>query len=101
MRKTVEDFAYGAECVFRGMRIFYSRPKLWPYALPPIFCVMLLYTGIIAAIIFLVVPWSQQWFLGLSFPDWLSWLQSVLNGTAISEAATQRKRLMRRLRSPW
>lgn len=79
MRKTVEDFTYGAECVFRGMRIFYTRPKLWPYALPPILCVLLLYAGVMAAIFLFVVPWSQSWFQGLSFPDWLSWLHTVLN----------------------
>jgi uncharacterized protein involved in cysteine biosynthesis len=78
MKKALEDFTYGAECAIRGIRVFYSRPRLWPYALPPLLCVMLLYAAIVCAVIFWCAPGLRGWAEGLSFPAWLAWLQTVL-----------------------
>ena len=73
------ELAYGAECAFRGMKIFFTRPRLWPYALPPLICVLLLYAGIMVAVVWWIAPWLRGWAEGLSFPAWLSWLQSVVD----------------------
>ena len=76
--RQVDDLVYGAECVFRGLRIFYSRPRLWPYALPPLVCVFLLYGGVLALIHFQAAPALENWLTGIQFPSWLSWLQMAL-----------------------
>ena len=76
--RQVDDLMYGAECVFRGLRIFYSRPRLWPYALPPLVCVFLLYGGVLALIHFQAAPALESWLTGVQFPSWLSWLQTAL-----------------------
>jgi uncharacterized protein involved in cysteine biosynthesis len=73
------ELAYGAECALRGTKIFFTRPRLWPYALPPLICVLILYAAIFFAVIFWVAPWLREWAEGVSFPGWLSWLQSVLD----------------------
>ena len=36
MKKALDDLTYGAECALRGMKVFFTRPRLWPYALPPL-----------------------------------------------------------------
>ena len=77
--KALDDLTCGAECALRGMKIFYTRPRLWPYALPPLLLVLLLYAGILAAIVFWAAPWFREWLGGISFSGWLSWLQTVLN----------------------
>ena len=77
--KTLDDLTYGAECALRGMKIFFTRPRLWPYALPPLLVVLLLYTGILAALIYWAAPGLREWAAGLSFPGWLSWMQTVLD----------------------
>lgn len=79
MKKVLEDLTYGAECAIRGIRIFFTRPRLWPYALPPLFCVLLLYAGIVCAVVFWCAPGLRGWAEGLSFPGWLAWLQTVLD----------------------
>ena len=79
MKKVLDDLTYGAECAVRGIRIFYTCPRLWPYAMPPVICVLILYAGIACAVIFRGAPWLRSWAEGLSFPDWLAWLQVVLN----------------------
>ena len=79
MKKALEELTYGAECAIRGMRIFFSRPRLWPYALPPLLCVLLLYAGIVCAVVFWCAPGLRGWAEGLSFPGWLAWLQTVLD----------------------
>lgn len=76
--RLIDDLIYGADCVFRGLRIFYTRPRLWPYALPPLVCVMLLYAGILALIHFQAAPALEGWLTGVRFPSWLSWLQTAL-----------------------
>ena len=76
--RQVDDLVFGAECVFRGLRIFYSRPRLWPYALPPLVCVLLLYGGVFALIHFKAAPALADWLTGIDFPSWLSWLQTAL-----------------------
>ena len=73
------ELAYGVECALRGTKIFFTRPRLWPYALPPLICVLILYAVIFFAVIFWVAPWLREWAEGVSFPEWLSWLQSVLD----------------------
>ena len=73
------ELAYGAMCALRGTKIFFTRPRLWPYALPPLICVLILYAAIFFAVIFWIAPWLRGWAEGLSFPGWLSWLQSVLD----------------------
>lgn len=77
--KFFDDFMYGANCVLRGIRVFYSRPRLWPYALPPLLLVLLVYAGILAICFFLVVPWLRDWLAGVDIPGWLSWVKAVLN----------------------
>lgn len=79
MKKILEDLTYGAECAIRGIRIFFTRPRLWPYAVPPLLCVLLLYAGIVCAVFFWCAPWLHGWAESLSFPGWLAWLQTVLN----------------------
>ena len=79
MKKALDDLTYGAECALRGMKVFFTRPRLWPYALPPLLVVLLLYAGILAALIFWAAPGLREWSAGISFPGWLSWLQTVLN----------------------
>ena len=73
------ELAYGAMCALRGTKIFFTRPRLWPYALPPLICVVLLYAGILFAVICWVAPCLRSWAEGLSFPGWLSWLQAVVD----------------------
>ena len=73
------ELAYGAECALRGTKIFFTRPRLWPYALPPLICVLFLYAAILCAVIFWAAPWLRGWAEGLSFPGWLSWLQAVVD----------------------
>ena len=77
--KALDDLTCGAECALRGMKIFFTRPRLWPYALPPLLIVLLLYAGILSAIIFWAAPGVREWLAGISFPGWLSWLQTVLD----------------------
>ena len=77
--KALDDLTYGAECAFRGMKVFFTSPRLWPYALPPLLVILLLYAGILAALIYWIAPGLREWAAGLSFPEWLSWLQTVLN----------------------
>ena len=79
MKKVLDDLTYGAECAVRGIRVFYARPRLWPYAMPPVICVLILYAGIAYAVFFWCAPWLRSWAEGLSFPGWLAWLQVVLN----------------------
>jgi len=76
--RQIDDLVYGAECVFRGLRIFYTHPRLWPYAAPPLVCVMLLYAGILALIHFKAAPALGSWLAGIEFPAWLTWLQTAL-----------------------
>ena len=77
--KALDDLTYGAECALRGMKVFFMRPRLWPYALPPLLLVLLLYAGILSAIIFWAAPEFRAWLANSSFPGWLSWLQTVLD----------------------
>lgn len=77
--KALDDLTCGAECALRGIRVFFSRPRLWPYALPPLLVVLLLYAGILAALIFWAAPGLREWLAGISFPGWLSWLQTSLD----------------------
>ena len=77
--KALDDLTYGAECALRGMKVFFTRPRLWPYALPPLLVVLLLYAGILAALIFWAAPELREWAAGISFPGWLSWLQTALD----------------------
>ena len=77
--KALDDLTCGAECALRGMKVFFTRPRLWPYALPPLLVVLLLYAGILAALICWAAPGLREWAAGLSFPGWLSWLQTVLD----------------------
>ena len=77
--KALDDLTYGAECVFRGMRVFFTRPRLWPYAVPPLLVVLLLYAGILSAVIFWAAPGVREWLAGVSFPGWLSWLRTTLD----------------------
>lgn len=79
MKKTLDDLTYGVECALRGVRIFFTCPRLWPYALPPLLLVLALYAGILSAIVFWAAPGLREWLAGVSFPGWLSWLQPVLN----------------------
>ena len=77
--KRLDDLTYGAECALRGLRIFYTRPRLWPYAVPPILCVLLLYAAVLYAVFGWGAPWLREWVQGITFPGWLAWLQTVLN----------------------
>ena len=77
--KALDDLIFGAECAVRGIKVFFSRPRLWPYALPPLVVVLLLYAGILAALIFWGAPGLREWAAGLSFPGWLAWLQTALD----------------------
>ena len=77
--KALDDLTYGAECALRGMKIFFTSPRLWPYALPPLLVVLALYAGILAALIFWAAPGLREWAAGISFPGWLSWLQVALD----------------------
>ena len=77
--KTLDELTYGAECALRGIRVFYARPRLWPYAVPPLLCVLLLYAGILSAVVFWAAPGLREWLASLSFPGWLSWLQTALD----------------------
>ncbi|MBQ7731275.1 MAG: EI24 domain-containing protein [Lentisphaeria bacterium] len=77
--KALDDLTYGAECALRGMKVFFTRPRLWPYALPPLLVVLLLYAGILSALIFWAASGLREWLAGISFPGWLSWLQTVLD----------------------
>ncbi|MBR4254141.1 MAG: EI24 domain-containing protein [Lentisphaeria bacterium] len=79
MKKALDELAYGVDCAFRGIRIFFTRPRLWPYALPPLLLVLLLYAGILFALIFWAAPGFREWLAGISFPGWLSWLQTTLD----------------------
>ena len=75
----LSELAYGMECALRGTKIFFTRPRLWPYALPPLICVLILYAAILCAVICWVAPWLRGWAEGLSFPGWLAWLQAVVD----------------------
>ena len=77
--KALDNLTYGAECALRGIRVFFTNPRLWPYALPPLLVVLVLYAGILAALIFWAAPGLREWSAGLSFPEWLSWLQTALD----------------------
>ena len=77
--KALDDLTYGAECALRGTKLFFTRPRLWPYALPPLLVVLLLYAGILSAVIFWAAPGVRDWLAGISFPGWLSWLQTALD----------------------
>ena len=77
--KALDDLLRGADCAFRGIRLFFTRPRLWPYALLPLLLLLLLYAGIISAIVFWAAPVLREWLAGFSFPDWLRWLQVVLS----------------------
>ena len=77
--KTLDDLTYGAECAFRGVRVFFTRPRLWPYAVPPLLCVLALYGIILFAVIFWGAPSMREWLAGISFPGWLAWLQTFLD----------------------
>ncbi len=77
--KALDDLTYGAECALRGIRVFFSHPRLWPYALPPLLVVLLLYAGILAALVFWAAPELREWSAGISFPGWLAWLQTALD----------------------
>ncbi len=79
MKKLLDELTYGAECAIRGTGIFFTRPRLWPYAVPPLLCVLLLYALIFFAVLLWIVPGLHAWAQGISFPGWLSWLQSVLD----------------------
>ena len=79
MKKALDDLMYGADCALRGIKIFFTRPRLWPYALPPLLVVLLLYAGIFAVLIFWAAPELREWSAGLSLPGWLAWLQTVLD----------------------
>lgn len=79
MKKLLDELTYGAECAIRGTGIFFTRPRLWPYAVPPLLCVLLLYALIFFAVLLWIVPGLHAWAEGISFPGWLSWLQSVLD----------------------
>ena len=79
MKKAWNEFSFGADCVFRGLRIFFTRPRLWPYAVPPLLCVLLLYAVILALVIFWAAPELRGWVDGISLPEWLSWLQTVMD----------------------
>lgn len=75
--KLLLDLIFGAECAVRGIKVFFTRPSLWPYALPPLLVVLVLYAGILSALIFWAAPGMQDWLAGISFPGWLSWLQTA------------------------
>ena len=75
----LDDLIFGADCAVRGIKIFFTRPRLWPYALPPLLVVLVLYAGILSAVIFWAAPEMQDWLAGVSFPGWLSWLQTTLD----------------------
>ena len=77
--KSLDDLTYGAECALRGIRIFFTHPRLWPYAVPPLLCVLLLYAGILSAVFFWAAPELREWLAGISFPGWLAWLQAALD----------------------
>ena len=77
--KALDDLMYGAECALRGTKIFFTRPRLWPYALPPLVVVLLLYAGILSILICWGGPWLREWLAGISFPGWLAWLQTALD----------------------
>ena len=79
MKKKLDDLTYGADCVFRGLRIFFTSPRLWPYAVPPLLCVLLLYAGILYAVFGFGAPWLREWCQGISFPGWLSWLHVAMD----------------------
>ena len=77
--KALDDLTYGAECALRGMKVFFTRPRLWPYALPPLLVVLLLYAGILFGLVYWAAPGLREWAEGISFPEWLSWLQTALD----------------------
>ncbi len=77
--KALDELMYGAECALRGIKIFFTRPRLWPYALPPLLVVLLLYAGILSVLLLWAVPELREWLAGISFPGWLSWLQTALD----------------------
>ena len=77
--KALDDLTCGAECALRGIRIFFTSPRLWPYALPPLLVVLVLYAGILVALILWAAPGLREWAAGISFPGWLSWLQVALD----------------------
>ena len=67
MKKLLDELTYGAECVIRGTGIFFTRPRLWPYAVPPLLCVLLLYALIFCAVLLWIVPGLHAWAQGISF----------------------------------
>ena len=77
--KALDDLIFGADCAIRGIKVFFTRPRLWPYALPPLLVVLVLYAGILAALIFWGAPGLREWLAGVSFPGWLAWLQTALD----------------------
>ena len=77
--KALDDLIFGADCAVRGIKVFFSRPRLWPYALPPLAVVLLLYAGILAALFFWGAPGLREWLAEASFPGWLAWLQTALD----------------------
>ena len=79
MKKAFKDLLWGASCAFRGLYVFFSRPRLWPYAVPPLLCVLLLYAVILYAVFGWGAPWLREWVHGFSFPGWLNWLRTVLD----------------------
>ena len=76
--KAMADLTYGAQCAIRGIRVFFARPRLWPYALPPLLCVLVVYAGIFATVFCWLVPCLRGWVDGISLPGWLAWLQTVM-----------------------
>lgn len=58
---TAQSFAQGVNYVFKGIGRFYSRPKLWLYALVPFIIVMTLYTLLFAWLFYDIMPWVTSY----------------------------------------
>lgn len=81
MKKAFKDFFYGVFCTLKGIKIFYSTPKLWKYALIPLLIVLLIYWSLVWSGIYLAKKLSgviEGWFQSL--PENWQWVGSLTGG---------------------
>ncbi len=84
MKNAFEAFCRGAGYVFYGIKLFYSTPRWWRYATPPLVMAVVLYLGLAILFFGWLVPALEQWLFApdqsASPPEWLEWLYFFLRG---------------------
>ncbi len=87
MKKFVKDFFIGMRYTLAGFDALFRTPSLWHYALLPWLIGLILYTGLAATVITIVLPWLGD--LIRTSPEaasWWSWTVAVLRWLAMLSA---------------